>query len=154
MSWISIKDNKPDIGIAVFVYLEGRGPLVAVLMNVDKSPARKWWAIFSTGAHPIDAPHLITHWQPLPKSPSEEAIEPQATVVYTMSDFQVEELRTAFRYAVPYCPRGIEIHKIGYTDRSILMMEVKYDGFFKTLVIDRQGESSKIAEVLFPTAKK
>jgi hypothetical protein len=150
MSWISIKDEKPNIDTKVLVYLETRGPLVAVLMNVDKSPALQWWAIFSNGAHPIDAPHLISHWRPLPKSPAEEGIEEQATVVYPLSDFQKEELRTAFRYALPYCTRGIEIHRIGFTNRSLLLMEVKYDGYFKTLAIPRDGETSLVGEVLFP----
>jgi hypothetical protein len=152
MSWIKLAEDKPPVGQAVVVYLEGRGPLIAVRLYAYKAPEITWMAIFSTGCHPIDKPSLITHWQIL-KSPQEEADEDQATVVYPLSDFQREELRTAFRYARPYCPHGLEIHKIGFTDRSLLLMEVQYDGHFKTLSIPRDGEASVVGEVLFPIRK-
>lgn len=72
MAWIKLKDEKPHLGTPVLIYMEGRSVLVAVLLNIDLSPARKWWAIFSTGAHPVDDPSLITHWQPLPDPPQNQ----------------------------------------------------------------------------------
>lgn len=71
MNWIKLTDESPPVGMVVIVYLKGRGPLIAVRLHAFKSPATTWMAIFSTGAHPIDDPSLITHWQHLPEPPEE-----------------------------------------------------------------------------------
>lgn len=64
MEWVSIKDEKPALYVAVLVYsttgADGEGIYIAEMTDSDSWLTKGGWSLKNDS---------ITHWQPLPVSP-------------------------------------------------------------------------------------
>lgn len=70
MTWISVKDRLPDIGTEVNVYTsDGRVTSLCRLCRYEEDTTFYWDNAY--GGKNWHDQFVVTHWQPLPKPPTE-----------------------------------------------------------------------------------
>lgn len=71
ITWIDVKNQKPESNIAVLVYMHNGTYGVAFYVHGTMD----WWTAFQ---RTTDEVFGVTHWMPLPASPHENLITPKS----------------------------------------------------------------------------